>query len=139
MKRSGAVTVVVVMLLALGGCEVPTGEGTVVGSSADYTISGLAIRVDTTYVDGAGQGRLVAKGTVRNNGSSGVTSPWYIEGQFYTDGTFLTKLGGNYTQVGVPLSGGQQTIWTLTFSSGNTDVRQYSGFRVGDLRGTYKR
>jgi hypothetical protein len=138
MKKSLAAAFIGVVLLVLTGCETPTGESTVVGSSGDQVISGLAFFLDTTYVDGSGQGTLIAKGTVRNNGSYNVSSPWYLEGQFYTDATLRTKLGGNYVQVGVPLSPGQQTLWTLTFTSSNTDVRQFPGFRVGDMRGIYK-
>ncbi len=111
---------------------------TTVGSSNDTTINNLSFTVDTTYVDGQNS-RLVAKGKVKNNGSAVVTSPWYVEAQFYTDKTYTTKMGGNYTQIGVPLSSGQQTFWTIYFSSTNVNVVQYPDFAVGDLRGIYKK
>lgn len=74
-----------------------------VGSSSDKQINSLSFTIDTAYVDGANS-QLVAKGKVKNNGSITVTSPWYVEAQFYTDDTYSTKLGGNYTQIGVPIS-----------------------------------
>lgn len=111
---------------------------TTVGSSNDTTINNLTFTIDTTYVDGANS-QLVAKGKVKNNSGATATSPWYVEAQFYTDNTFKTKLGGNYTQIGVPLSSGQQTFWSINFSSANVNVVQYPNFAVGDLRGIYKK
>lgn len=110
---------------------------TTVGSSSDTQINSLTFTIDTTYVDSAGD-RLVARGMVKNNGNSIVTSPWYVEGQFYTENSYTTKLGGNFTQIGVPLSSGQQTFWTIYFSSSNVDVMKYPDFRIKDLRGIYK-
>jgi hypothetical protein len=109
----------------------------VVGSNEQTSIPNLSFTVDTTYLDSQNS-RLVAKGTVKNNGNSQVTSPWYIECQFYTSSSKTTKLGGNYTQLGVPLSSGQSTFWTINYTSSNVDVNNYPNFTVGDLRGIYK-
>lgn len=109
----------------------------VVGSTGDKVISNLSFKVDTTYLDSQNN-RLVAKGTVKNNGSAQVTSPWYVECQFYTNSSKTTKLGGNFTQIGVPLSNGQSAFWTITYSSSNSNVNDYPDFAVGDLRGIYK-
>lgn len=110
---------------------------TVVGTETDTVIPNLSFTVDTTYLDAANS-RLVAKGSVKNNGSSKVTSPWYVECQFYTNSSKTTKLGGNSTQIGVPLSNGQSTLWTINYSSSNVNVNDYPNFAVGDLRGIYK-
>lgn len=56
----------------------------VVGSTQETSIANLSFTVDTTYLDAANS-RLVAKGSVKNNWSSQVTSPWYVECQFYTN------------------------------------------------------
>jgi hypothetical protein len=109
----------------------------VVGSNEQTTIQNLSFTVDTTYLDSQNS-RLVAKGTVKNNGNSQVTSPWYVECQFYTNASKTTKLGGNYTQIGVPLSNEQSTFWTINYTSSNVDVNDYPNFAVGDLRGIYK-
>jgi len=109
----------------------------VVGSTQDTSIPNLSFVVDTTYLDAANS-RLVAKGSVKNSGNSQVTSPWYVECQFYTNSSRTTKLGGNYTQIGVPLSKGQSAFWTINYSSSNVDVNNYPNFAVGDLRGIYK-
>ena len=123
-----------IALLVLASCK-PLDS--TVGSTSDTQINSLAFTVDTSYIDIAHK-RLVARGTVKNNSRVTVTSPWYVEGQFYTDDSFDTKLGGNNTEIGVPLSPGQQTFWTIYFSSTNVDVMQYPEFRVSDLRGIYK-
>ena len=109
----------------------------VVGSTQDTSIPNLSYVVDTTYLDAANS-RLVAKGTVKNNGNSQVTSPWYVECQFYTNSSRTTKLGGNSTQIGVPLNKNQSTFWTINYTSSNVDVTDYPNFSVGDLRGIYK-
>jgi hypothetical protein len=109
----------------------------IVGSNQDTSISNLLFTVDTTYLNSSG-GVLVASGIVKNRSNNMVESPWYVEAQFYTDRSLRTKLGGNYTQIGVPLSRDQSTFWTISFSSSNVDVRNYPNFAVSDLRGIYK-
>ena len=121
------------VLLVFNACD--EGE-TTVGTPNVTVIPNLTFVVDTTYLDGPNS-RLVAKGTVKNNGTSQVTSPWIVECQFYTNSSRTTKLGGNNTQIGVPLSNGQSTFWTIYYSSSNVDVRNYPNFAVGDLRGIY--
>lgn len=132
-------TTLAVGLLAavcLWACEVP-GEESVVGSTGDTQINNVVITVDTTYLESSPD-RMVARGRVTNSGATAISAPWYIEGQFYTDPSFRTKLGGNYTRISVPLTRNQETFWTITFSSTNVDVRLYPNFRVRDLRAIYK-
>jgi uncharacterized protein YcfL len=126
---------VIVTLLFLISCS--ESADPVVGSTGDTSIPNLSFVVDTTYLDAANS-KLIAKGTVKNNGNSQVTSPWYVECQFYTNSAKTTKLGGNSTQIGVPLSNGQSTFWTINYSSSNVNVNDYPNFAVGDLRGIYK-
>ncbi|HQT92330.1 MAG TPA: hypothetical protein PL001_09930 [Candidatus Kryptobacter bacterium] len=126
---------VVFAALIFASCEVNSGS-TVVGSGNDTQISGVTFTVDTLYVDASGSGQLVARGLAK--ASSNISSPWYVEGQFYTDSTLTVKLGGNDTQIGVPLSPGQSTFWTIYFSTTSVDVRQFPNFRIGDLRAIYK-
>ncbi len=123
--------------LLLAACQTGPNES-VVGSGSDTEIRNVSFVVDTTYIvnDPAG---MIARGTAMNNGTATITTGWYVEGQFYTDATKRTKLGGNTTMIGVPLSPGQQTFWTITFSTANADVRSYPGFAVGDLRAIYKK
>jgi hypothetical protein len=121
------------LLFVSYSCE-SVGENTV-GSPSDTEITRMAFFVDTTYVSGS---LLYARGRVQNNGSNGVAPPWYVEAQFYTDATYMTKLGGNNTAISVPLGPGQSTFWTISFSSTNVDARNYPGFTVKDLRAIYK-
>jgi hypothetical protein len=134
MKTISASLLILISLFIIS-CETST-ESTV-GTTQDTAIPSLSFTVDTTYLNGSA-GKLIAKGIVKNNGNTSVSSPWYIEGQFYTNATLSTKLGGNYTQIGVPLSRGQPTFWTIDFSSSNMNVRDYPNFAISDLRGIYK-
>jgi uncharacterized protein YcfL len=128
------IQLVILISLFIISCE---SNDTVVGSNQDTVIPNLIFNVDTTYLNSS-DGTLVASGTVTNRSNNKVESPWYVEAQFYTDRSLRTKLGGNYTQIGVPLSRDQATFWTINFSSTNADVRNYPNFAVSDLRGIYK-
>ncbi len=123
--------------LAFASCEVNSGS-TVVGSGSDTQINGVSFTVDTLYVDASGSGQLVARGLVKDSTVSSISVPWYVEGQFYTDSTYTTKLGGNDTEIKVPLSQGQSTFWTIYFYTSTVDVRQFPNFRIGNLRAIYK-
>lgn len=132
-SHSAFLIVMALFLFVSYSCE-SVGENTV-GSPSDTEITRMAFFVDTTYVSGS---LLYARGRVQNNGSNGVSPPWYVEAQFYTDATYTTKLGGNNTSISVPLGPGQTTFWTISFTSSNVDVRNYPGFTVKDLRAIYK-
>lgn len=123
-----------ILMLSLTSCET---TDPIVDSPTDTLIQNLSFTIDETYLD-SGNNRLVAKGTTKNNGSTKVTSPWYMEAQFYSTKTSNLKLGGGNTQIGVPLSPGQSTLWTIYFTSSNVDVLNYPNFGVKDLRGIYK-
>ncbi|GIK59779.1 MAG: hypothetical protein HND39_03245 [Ignavibacteriota bacterium] len=133
MKRI-LITLSLLMSLLLISCDQ---NEAIVDSDTDTVIQNLSFVVDTTFLDSAND-RLVAKGTVKNHGNSKVTSPWYVECQFYTNSSKTTKLGGNYTQIGVPLAKSESTFWTITYSSSNVNVNDYPNFAVGNIRGIYK-
>lgn len=122
----------VVVTFGFGSCQV---DNTVVGGGS--TINNVTFTVDTLYLQSSGSGQLVAAGIAKNSAKTTITAPWYIEAQFYTDSTLVTKLGGSNTQIGVPLSSGQQTYWKIYFSTSAIDVHQFPDFRVGDLRAYY--
>ena len=120
------------------GCTVNnTGEDTT-GSNRDTQINNLQITVDSQYVQGSPIA-LVAQGKVKNLGTSGISTPWYIEGVFFSDSSNdAIKLGGNNVQILVSLNPNQTTVWKIQFSSANVDVRLYPNFKVAELRGIYK-
>ena len=60
---------------------------------------------------------LIVKGSVINTGTTKVSSPWYIEGMFYSDSNYTTIFGGANRKVNVPLESGVTFNWTLSFSS----------------------
>ena len=128
---------VVAASFMLAACQMSTGNETTVGSGSDTAIPGVVFTVDTTYITN-NPAAMVARGRARNAGTATIATGWYVEAQFYTDAARTTKLGGNNTTIGVPLAPGQETFWTISFSSSNVDVRQYPSFAVGDMRAIYK-
>ena len=57
---------------------------------------------------------LMVKGSVINTGTIKVSSPWHIEGMFYSDTNFTTILGGASQTINVPLESGVNYNWTLS-------------------------
>ena len=108
----------------------------VVGSDQDVQIINLGFTVTSTSLSGQ---TMYASGIVRNNGTTKVSSPWYVEGQFYSDSTYTLKLGGGNTEITVPLDPGQSTPWDLTCTPSQGLGQNYPAFRVHDLRGIYKK
>lgn len=137
----GMLALSAVFSLVMVSCEVTVHDGMgdqpADSGTGDAGISNVTFTVDTTYMV-ASPGMLVARGLAKNDGSTTISSPWYVECQFYTDSTLLIKLGVNDTQIGVPLSPGQSVYWAISFSSGNVDVRRFPDFRVSDMRALYK-
>ena len=78
---------------------------------------------------------LIVKGSVINTGTTKVSSPWYIEGMFYSDTNFTTILGGANQTINVPLESGVSYNWTLSFSSSNILESEYPNFGFRNLRG----
>ena len=78
---------------------------------------------------------LIVKGSVINTGTIKVSSPWYIEGMFYSDTNFTTILGGANQTINVPLESGVNYNWTLSFSSSDILESEYPTFGFRNLRG----
>ena len=78
---------------------------------------------------------LIVKGSVINTGTTKVSSPWYIEGMFYSDTNFTTILGGASQTINVPLEAGVNYNWTLSFSSSDILESEYPNFGFRNLRG----
>ena len=78
---------------------------------------------------------LIVKGSVINTGTTKVSSPWYIEGMFYSDNNFTTILGGASQTVNIPLESGVSYNWTLSFNSSDIIESEYQNFGFRNLRG----
>ena len=78
---------------------------------------------------------LIVKGGVINKGTIKVSSPWYIEGMFYSDTNFTTILGGANQRINIPLEPGVNYNWVLTFSSNDIIEDTYPNFGFRNLRG----
>ena len=124
---------ILLVIVAFTFCD--TESDSIVGSVEDVEINNVSFIVDSTYEEAS---KLYATGRATNLGTENIESPWYVEAQFYTNSSYAYKLGGNYTEIGVPLEPYQSTFWTITFSSSTIDVNQYPDFRVSDLRAIYK-
>jgi hypothetical protein len=136
MKKSKCILMFSMVILSLtflgSSCET---SDPVVGSEVGVT---EITHVSFTITDlETSSSSLIASGTVKNIGSTKITPIWYIEGQFYADSTFTLKLGGDNTQITVPLESGVQTLWSLTFSDPNIAEGDYPNFRVSNLRAYY--
>jgi len=131
-KCTSALLAVFLLLIFLGSsCE----NNTVVGSDEGITvINNVSFTITELETSSSS---LKASGTVKNTGSLKITSPWYIEGQFYADSTLSLKLGGDNTQIGVPLETGVATIWTFEFSNPDISEGNYPNFRISNLRAFY--
>ena len=88
------------------GCQPMTSTGPV-GSPKDTQIQYMSFTIDTTFISFS---QLYARGTAKNNGTSTVNPPWYVECQFYTDSTFAYNMGGSNTVIQIPLSPGTGTF-----------------------------
>ena len=78
---------------------------------------------------------LTVRGSVINTGTTKVSSPWYIEGMFYSDTNFTTILGGANQTINVPLESGVNYNWTLSFSSSDILESEFPNFGFRNLRG----
>ena len=78
---------------------------------------------------------LIVKGSVINTGTTKVSSPWYIEGMFYSDTNFTTILRGASQTINVPLESGVNYNWSLSFSSNDIIESEYQYFGFRNLRG----
>ena len=78
---------------------------------------------------------LIVKGSVINTGTIKVSSPWHIEGMFYSDTNFTTILGGASQTINVPLESGVNYNWTLSFSSSDFLESEYQFFGFRNIRG----
>jgi len=127
-------SVIIFLLITGSSCNDESGN-TVVGTTQGNTdINNVSFIVTELEVTSSS---LKASGTVKNTSTNTITSPWYIEAQFYADSTFSLKLGGNRTQIGVPLEAGVQTVWSITFSDPDIAEGNYPNFRVTNFRAYY--
>ncbi len=123
-----------VVLLFSFSCK-PVTDPTV-GSNQDTPVPNTVVTIDSIYIS---YSSFYATGKVKNNGTSTIYPPWYVECQFYADSTYSLKLGGNNTPIQLNLDYGQSALWTVSFYSSDVDVRLYPNFRVKDQRAIYKK
>jgi len=113
--------------------------GTVVGSDNVNVIDYVEFSQITTSNNG---NNLEVSGHVINiSETKNISSQWYIECQFYATENKTLKIGGDNTQINVPLDPGQETIWTIHWNPENNlniNLDDYPNFTFDDLR-AYKK
>jgi len=126
------VNLIVTMILAyFSGC----GELSVTGSDDVDEIKNVEFNILEKQ---SSQYTLTVKGTIKNNGTFKITPTWYVEGDFYSDNTYVLKLGGSSRQFNYSLDRGETTQWTLSFSSQEYNESDYPNFGIKNLRAYYK-
>jgi len=121
---------VIISILLLFNCNNTIGSDDVI----ELTNLEFSIDVEKNVTSTA----LIVQGSVINLGTTKVSSPWYIEGMFYSDSNFTTILGGASQTVNVPLESGVNYNWTLSFSSSDILESEYESFGFRNLRGYIK-
>ena len=116
----------VISILLLIGCD------NTIGSDEVNELTNLAFTIDEKEVASTA---LIVKGSVKNIGTIKISSPWYVEGMFYSDTNYTRILGGTNQRVNVPLESGVSFNWTLSFSPNDIDESEYQHFGFRNLRG----
>ena len=118
---------IIISIIFLTNCNNNT-----IGSDDVIELTNLELAIDEREVTSTA---LIVKGSVINIGTTKVSSPWYIEGMFYSDSNFTTILGGASQKINVPLESGVSYNWILSFSSSDLLESEYQNFGFRNLRG----
>ena len=78
---------------------------------------------------------LIIQGNVKYLGTSMVGSPWYIEGDFYSDNSYTNIIGSDSELIEILLASGITSNWTLSFSSNDIIESEYPDFGFKNLAG----
>lgn len=127
-------TSLIFLLITGSSCDDESGNPVVGTTQGNTDINNVSFNVTELEVTSSS---LKASGTAKNTSTKTITSPWYVETQFYADSTFSLKLGGNRTRINVPLEAGVQTVWSITFSDPDIAEGNYPNFRVSNFRAYY--
>ena len=127
MKKS----LILSILIFLFNCN----GNSIVGSDDVTEISYVEFSEIETYNSG---GYLELSGRAKNISSNKtISSPWYIECQFYADGDKILKLGGDNVRITYPLEPAQEALWTIRWfptNESNINLDDYPDFTYDDLR-----
>ena len=110
-------------VLFLTGCQN-------IGSENVLVLENMEVSIDTLYTSST---QFYVEGMIKNNDSTKVYAPWYIEAMFYSDSTFSTTFGGSYECMNFPLESNVEAYWQITHSS-DVIISEYPKFAIKDLR-----
>ena len=102
-----------------------------IGSENVLVLENMEVSIDTLYTSST---RFYVEGMIKNNDSTKVYAPWYIEAMFYSDSTFTTTFGGSSERMNFPLESGVTAYWNLNHRSEAVLVADYPNFTIKDLR-----
>ena len=102
-----------------------------IGSENVLVLENMEVSIDTLYTSNT---RFYVEGMIKNNDSTKVYAPWYIEAMFYSDSTFSTTFGGSYERMNFPLEPNVEAYWQITHSSDVIIESEYPNFAIKDLR-----
>lgn len=127
MKKS----LILSILIFLFNCN----GNSIVGSDDVTEISYVEFSEIETYNSGE---YLELSGRAKNiSNNKTISSPWYIECQFYADSNKILKLGGDNVRITYPLEPEQEALWTIRWfppNESNINLDDYPDFTYDDLR-----
>ena len=127
MKIAKHLIIIVLLLFGVGCYE----SNNITGSDDVDEYSGAEFTITEKVVSSS---RLTAKGTVKNTSDETYYGKWYVEGDFYADGTYAFKLGGDNYLITYSLAPNESTGWELVFQSSLYEESDYPDFAVKNLR-----
>ena len=123
--------ILIVSIFILVGCSDRDRTPSVLGSDDHVELTDLEFTIGDKEVTST---KLIVHGSVKNAGTIKVSSPWYIEGMFYSDSNYTTIFGGKNTLINFPLESGVSYNWTLYYSSSKIVESDYPYFGFRNVR-----
>ncbi len=118
-----------ILILLLSACK--NDDENVTGSNSVIELSSANFEVTEKN---AYSTVFQVSGTVENTGNSTFYPIWYIEADFYANDEYVLKFGGASTQINHSLAPGEQTLWSLEFSSTLVNESDYGNFALKNFR-----
>ncbi|MBC8311760.1 MAG: hypothetical protein H8E72_05600 [Candidatus Marinimicrobia bacterium] len=121
------ITMLTIILMC--GCEPSKSNVTGSNSVIDLNSAEFVITEKNAY-----SSSFQVNGTVENTGNTTYYPVWYIEADFYANDEYVLKFGGTSTSITHSLEPGEQTLWTLSFSSSQINESDYGDFAIKNIR-----
>ena len=135
------VLLTIISLLLFTGCNLSIFNYTEVEyDNVMITVTKLKF-VDSSNVFSYPWCSFLASGTVVNIGEDTLFKnqymldpTWFVEGTFYTDSTFTQSIGTSRDMMGVDLTPGDTTTWSMSITDSTVCTLDYPNFTVNNLK-----